>query len=211
MDFFTEIADNLCRGYSAEVEKLIRMALEANVPPLDILHNGLISGMDRISVLFKNNEIYIPEVLVAASSMHAGADVLRPYLANTNSRNNKKIIVGTVKGDLHDIGKNLVSMMLEGAGFQLIDLGVDVSPEKFVHAAREQSAHLIGISALLTTTMHMMKITVDTIHATDLKNKVKIVIGGAPITQHFADLIGADGYAEDFVTAVDVVKRLLRV
>ena len=112
---------------------------------------------------------------------------------------------------MHDIGKNLVGMMLEGAGYQVIDLGVDVLPEKFVHAAREHSAQLIGISALLTTTMHMMKITVDTIHASDLKDKVKILIGGAPITQHFADLIGADGYAEDFVIAVDVVKKLLSV
>lgn len=210
MDFFAQIADNLCRGYSAEVEQLIYQALDAKITPLDILQQGLIKGMERISVLFKKNEIYIPEVLVAVASMHTGTETLRPFLANSNSKYNQKIILGTVKGDLHDIGKNLVGMMLEGAGFQVEDLGVDVSPERFVEAVRDQTVSIIGVSALLTTTMHMMKITVETIRA-DMDRDVKIIIGGAPITQHFADLIGADGYAEDFVEAVEVVKNLLGV
>jgi len=205
-----EIADNLIRGQAPKVKELTQKAINEGFSPKEILDKGLISGMSVVGDKFKKNEFYVPEVLIAARAMHAGMDVLRPLLTKSGVKPVATVAIGTVKGDLHDIGKNLVGMMLEGAGFQVIDLGIDVSPEKFVNAGRE-GAHIIGMSALLTTTMPGMKTTIEALKATGLRNKVKVMIGGAPITQSYADEIGADGYGRDAATAVDVAKKLLRL
>lgn len=167
--------------------------------------------MKEISMLFKENEIYVPEVLVAASAMHAGLDVLRPLLTKSEKKLFKRVVIGTVKGDLHNIGKNLVIIMLEGAGFEVIDLGVDIAPEKFVEKAIEYSPHILALSALLTTTMPMMKITLEALRVAGIRKKVKVLIGGAPITARFAQLIKADGYADDAVSAVQVARDLLKL
>lgn len=196
-------------GKMEEVKTLTQRALDGGVTPAKILQEGLIKAMDRIGLLFKNNEIYIPEVLIAARAMHAGLDVLRPILAKSTTTAAAKIILGTVRGDLHDIGKNLVGMMLEGGGFEVVDLGIDVPPEKFLESARDEEAQVIGMSALLTTTMLQMKTTIDLIKATGLQKEIKTVIGGAPVTAEFAQKIGADGYAPDAASAVQVVKGLV--
>jgi 5-methyltetrahydrofolate--homocysteine methyltransferase len=196
-------------GKMDQVQELTQKALDAGEPPNKILQEGLIKAMERIGLLFKNNEIYIPEVLIAARAMHAGLDVLRPILAKSTTTSAAKVILGTVRGDLHDIGKNLVGMMLEGGGFEVIDLGIDVPPEKFLQAAREKGAQVIGMSALLTTTMLQMKTTVDLIKAAGLQKEIKTIIGGAPVTAEFAQRIGADGYAPDAASAVQVVKGLV--
>jgi len=190
---------------------LTQKALEAGDSPDKILKEGLIKAMDRIGVLFKNNEIYIPEVLIAARAMHAGLGVLKPILAKSNTSAAAKIVIGTVKGDLHDIGKNLVGMMLEGAGFEVIDIGIDAPPEKFIQAAKDHKANVIGMSALLTTTMMQMKGTVEALQAAGLKGKVKTLVGGAPVTDEFARQIGADGYAADAASAVNKVKEVLKI
>ena len=201
----------LSAGKMDEVKALTQKALDAGESPDRILKEGLIKAMDRIGVQFKNNEIYIPEVLIAARAMHAGLGVLKPILAKSSASAAAKIVIGTVKGDLHDIGKNLVGMMLEGAGFEVIDAGIDVPAEKFVQVAKEKGAQVIGMSALLTTTMMQMKATVESLPAAGLKGKVKIVVGGAPVTDEFARQIGADGYAPDAASAVSMVKKLLGV
>jgi 5-methyltetrahydrofolate--homocysteine methyltransferase len=201
----------LSAGKMDEVKALTQKALDAGDPPEKVLKEGLIKAMDRIGVQFKNNEIYIPEVLIAARAMHAGLGVLKPILAKSNTTAAAKVVLGTVKGDLHDIGKNLVGMMLEGAGFEVIDVGIDASAEKFVQAAKEKGAQVIGMSALLTTTMMQMKSTVEALQAAGLKGKVKTVVGGAPVTDEFARQIGADGYAPDAASAVGMVKKLLGV
>jgi 5-methyltetrahydrofolate--homocysteine methyltransferase len=201
----------LSGGKMDEVKALTQKALDGGDPPEKVLKEGLIKAMDRIGVLFKNNEIYIPEVLIAARAMHAGLAVLKPILAKSNASAAAKIVIGTVKGDLHDIGKNLVGMMLEGAGFEVIDAGIDVPAEKFVQVAKEKKAQAIGMSALLTTTMMQMKATVESLGAAGLKGKVKVVVGGAPVTDEFARQIGADGYAPDAASAVSMVKKLLGV
>jgi len=201
----------LSAGKMDEVKALTQKALDAGESPDRILKEGLIKAMDRIGVQFKNNEIYIPEVLIAARAMHAGLGVLKPILAKSSASAAAKIVIGTVKGDLHDIGKNLVGMMLEGAGFEVIDVGIDSPPEKFVQVAKEKGAQVIGMSALLTTTMMQMKATVEGLQAAGMKGKVKIVVGGAPVTDEFARQIGADGYAPDAASAVGMVKKLLGV
>jgi 5-methyltetrahydrofolate--homocysteine methyltransferase len=201
----------LSAGKMDEVKALTQKALEAGDPPDKILKEGLIKAMDRIGVLFKNNEIFIPEVLIAARAMHAGLGVLKPILAKSNTPQAAKIVLGTVKGDLHDIGKNLVGMMLEGAGLEVIDLGTDIPPEKFIQTAQEQKADVIGMSALLTTTMMQMKATVEALKAAGLDGKVKTMVGGAPVTEEFARQIGADGYAADAASAVNKVKEILKI
>jgi 5-methyltetrahydrofolate--homocysteine methyltransferase len=201
----------LSAGKMDEVKALTQQALDAGDAPEKILKEGLIKAMDRIGVLFKNNEIYIPEVLIAARAMHAGLGVLKPILAKSNATAAAKVVLGTVKGDLHDIGKNLVGMMLEGAGFEVIDVGIDAPAEKFVQTAKEKGAQVIGMSALLTTTMMQMKSTVEALQAAGLKGKVKTVVGGAPVTDEFARQIGADGYAPDAASAVNTIKKVLGV
>ena len=199
----------LSQGKMDEVKKLTQEALEEGELPEVILKQGLIQAMERIGVRFKNGDIYIPEVLIAARAMHAGMAVLKPILTKSNSPMAGKIAIGTVKGDLHDIGKNLVGMMLEGGGFEVIDLGVDVPPETFLKAVNEHHPQVVAMSALLTTTLKEMKNTINTLKQAGFKDRVKTIIGGAPVTQKFANEIGADAYAPDAASAVDAVKSLL--
>ena len=200
----------LSQGKMDEVKNLTQAALGAGEKPEVILKDGLIASMERIGVRFKNGEIYIPEVLIAARAMHAGMAVLKPILSKSGSSLGAKVIIGTVKGDLHDIGKNLVVMMLEGGGFEVVDMGIDVPPEKFVAAIKQHQPRVVGMSALLTTTMREMKNTIDAIVEAGLRKQVKAVIGGAPVTEKYAKEIGADGYAPDAASAVDLVKSLVR-
>ena len=203
------VSESLQRGDAEKVEELVKKALEENLLPKDILENGLIKGMDIIGAKFKKNEVYVPEVLIAARAMHAGMNILRPKLAETGVKNIGTVAIGTVKGDLHDIGKNLVKMMLEGAGFEVIDLGIDVSVDKFVEAITKYQPNVLGMSALLTTTMIQMQEVIKAISNAGLRDKVKIMIGGAPITQNYADQIGADGYSPDAASAVDKAKTFI--
>jgi 5-methyltetrahydrofolate--homocysteine methyltransferase len=175
----------------------------------EILNDGLIAGMDEVGKDFRAGDLFIPEVLMSAKAMHAGMAVLRPLLAESGALSPAKIVIGTVTGDLHDIGKNLVGMMLEGAGFEIIDLGTDVSPEKFVEAVRAEGADLVGMSALLTTTMPSMKATIEALTEAGLRDRVKVIVGGAPVTASFAEEIGADAYAPDAASAVDTARSLV--
>jgi len=213
------IADALIRGKREEVVELVKKALDEGAAPASILNDGLIVGMNEVGRRFKANEFYVPEVLIAARAMsnikerdtRPGAmEILRPHLEKAGVEPIGKIVIGTVKGDLHDIGKNLVAMMLKGTGFNVIDLDIDVTAEKFVEAAKENGAKLIGLSALLTTTMPQMKNVVDALKEAGLSD-VKVMIGGAPVTQSYADEIGAQGYAPDAASAVDLAKELLGV
>ena len=206
-----KIADNLIKGKAPEVKQLVQKAIDEGEDVEKVLNEGLVAGMSVVGEKFKKNEFYIPEVLIAARAMKAGMGILRPILAEKNIKGVGTVVLGTVRGDLHDIGKNLVAMMWEGAGFEIIDLGVDVSPEKFIETAKEKKADLVGLSALLTTTMPSMKDVVKAVGDSGLKDKIKVIIGGAPLTQSYADEIGADGYAPDAASAVDEVKELLGV
>jgi 5-methyltetrahydrofolate--homocysteine methyltransferase len=199
----------LSQGKMDEMKKLTQEALDAGEPAETILKDGLIQSMDRIGVKFKNGEIYIPEVLIAARAMHAVMAILKPILSKSTSTLAAKIIIGTVKGDLHDIGKNLVIMMLEGGGFEVVDLGVDIPVTKFIEAIKQHQPQVVGMSALLTTTMSEMKNTIQAIEGAGLRKQVKAIIGGAPVTERFAKEIGADGYAGDAASAVDLVKSLI--
>ena len=203
----TVISENLQKGKAAEVKELVQQAIDEKVPVRQILEEGLLHGMGVIGAKFKKNEVYVPEVLIAARAMNAGMKVLEPLLVEEGIEPVGKIVLGTVKGDLHDIGKNLVGMMFRGGGFEVVDLKIDVTAEKFVEAAKEHGAKLIGLSALLTTTMPEMKNVVEKAKAAG--SDAKIIIGGAPVTQAYADEIGADGYAPDAASAVDVGKGLL--
>ncbi len=203
---FNKISELLQKGKAKDVEALVKQAVDEKTPPGDILSKGLIAGMAIVGDKFKKNQVYVPEVLIAARAMHAGLKVLEPLLAASGVKPLGVVAVGTVKNDLHDIGKNLVIMMLKGAGFQVMDLGIDVPAEKFVKAA-EDGAQVLGLSALLTTTMPQMKAVVETVKKAN--GKVKIMIGGAPVTQAYCDEIGADGYAADAASAVDIAKKLI--
>lgn len=201
------LAENLIKGQAPKVKEFTQQAVDEGVAAEKILKEGLIAGMNVVGSKFKKNEFYIPEVLIAARAMHAGMDIIKPLLAKSNVKPVGKVLLGTVKGDLHDIGKNLVKMMLEGAGFEVIDAGIDVDPQKFVDLAKEKSPQVLAMSALLTTTMPMMKDTVDALKSAGVN--VKTLIGGAPLTQAYADEIGASGYAPDAASAVDSAKELL--
>lgn len=201
------ISEALIIGNAERVKELVKAALDEGADPKEILDHGLISGMEVVGVKFKNCEIYVPEVLISARAMHAGMDILEPLLTKMGAKSKGICVIGTVQGDLHDIGKNLVAMMLKGAGWKIIDLGVDVDSETFIRSAMDEKADVIGLSALLTTTMTKMKSVVDL--AKNRKCKSKIVIGGAPLTQSYADEIGADAYAPDAATAVEVVNRFV--
>jgi len=204
------IKESLIKGDANKVKELVGTAVKENALVGDILNQGLIAGMNVVGTKFKNNEFYVPEVLIAARAMHAGMEILEPLLEKSGIKPIGKIAVGTAKGDLHDIGKNLVIMMLKGGGFQVEDLGIDVAEEKFVETAKA-GTQLIAISALLTTTMPSMKTVVEALKAAGLKDRVKVMIGGAPITQAYADEIGADGYSPDAASAVDKAKELLEI
>ena len=199
----------LSQGQMDEVKKLTQEALRSGDAAEAILKEGLIPAMERLGVQFKNGEVYIPEVLVAARAMHAGMAVLKPILSLSTTTLMKKVIIGTVKGDLHDIGKNIVTMMLEGGGFEVIDLGINVPTEKFMEAIKTHQPRVVGMSALLTTTMNEMKTTIEAIEKAGLKERVKTIVGGAPLTEKFAREIRADGYAPDAASAVDMVRSLI--
>lgn len=198
-----EISKFLQQGRAPKVKELISAALQEGIPAKEILESSLLDGMNIIGEKFKNNQIFVPEVLIAARAMNAGLEILKPYLIEAGVEEKGVAVIGTVKGDLHDIGKNLVKMMMEGKGLKVIDLGVDVSAETYIQAAMEHHAQLICCSALLTTTMNEMKHVVELVKESELNGKVKIMIGGAPVTQSFCDSIGADCYTPDAASAAD--------
>jgi corrinoid protein of di/trimethylamine methyltransferase len=206
---YQELADAIIRGDNVKSKEITQELVSKGVPATEILNEGLIAGMDVVGKRFKANEMYIPEVLIAARAMHAAMDVLKPLLTESGAPLKGTVLIGTVQGDLHDIGKNLVAMMLEGAGFTVVDIGVDVPAEKFVEATKENKADIVGLSALLTTTMPAMKEVIEVIRKDSEIKDVKVMVGGAPVTQEYADSIGADGYGPDASTAVDIAEELL--
>lgn len=206
---FKAIAESIISGQAPAVKAGVQQALDDGVSVQEILHQGLIAGMNVVGVKFKNNEFYIPEVLIAARAMKAGLEIIRPKLLAEKVQPLGKVSIGTVKGDLHDIGKNLVGMMLEGAGFDVVDLGVDVSPEAFVNSVREQGVQIVCMSALLTTTMPAIQTTIDALKTAGLTQQVRVMIGGAPITQDYADKVGAHGYAADAASAAETARELI--
>ncbi|MFC2164509.1 B12-binding domain-containing protein [Acidobacteriota bacterium] len=209
MKILKEISDNVERGDSAAVKELTNRAIFERVEVEEILNKGLIKGMDAVGVKFKKNEIFIPEVLISTRAMKAGMDILNPFLEDSPRKKKGKIVIGTVKGDLHDIGKRIVDMILESQGYEIIDLGIDVSKAKFVRAVKKEQPDVLGMSALLTTTMIYMREVTEAIENAGLRQKIKIAVGGGPVTQAFADEIGADGYAHDAYTAAELVNKLL--
>ena len=209
MDILNELAENIISGNAPKSEELTNDALARGIAPSEVLNKGLVAGMEVVGKKFKNNEFYVPEVLIAARAMKAGMKILHPKLVETGVEPVGRLVIGTVRGDLHDIGKNLVAMMMEGAGFEVIDLGVDVSPEEFTSVVKENNAEVIGMSALLTTTMVNMKAVIEAFETDGSRDQVKVIVGGAPLTQNFADEIGADGYAPDAASAVDLIKSMI--
>lgn len=201
------IFQNVTEGKEEEVKSGVQAALASGVPAEEILKKALIAAMDDVGQRFENGDFFVPEMLIAARAMQAGLDLLKPHLAETGVKAAGTVAIGTVKGDLHDIGKNLVGMMLEGAGFEVIDLGTDVDPAKFAEAVRN-GANVVGMSALLTTTMSSMAQVIEAIEDISMRDKVKIVVGGAPVTAEFAEKIGADGFAADASSAVKKVREL---
>jgi len=209
MAYLKQIAENLIKGNAAKVKELTQKAVDEGENVEKILNEGLLAGMSTVGDKFKKNEFYVPEVLIAARAMKAGMEILKPLLTEKKIKGAGTVILGTVKGDLHDIGKNLVGMMLEGAGFEVIDLGIDVPPEKFIEEIKKTNAQIVGMSALLTTTMPAMKDVIAALTKEGVRKNVKVMIGGAPVTQEYADEIGADGYAPDAASAVDKAKELI--
>ena len=206
-----EIYDSILNGEQEKTKAKVREALDAKIEAGRILNEGMVTAMAEVGKMFEEGEYFVPEMLIAARAMQGGLGVLKPYLVDSNIKPVGKVVMGTVKGDLHDIGKNLVSMMLEGAAFEIIDLGADVPPEKFIEAIQNSGADLVAMSALLTTTMPNMKVTIDALKAANLRDKVKIMVGGAPLTDNYAKEIGADGYASDANRAVNLAKTLMGV
>ena len=204
MELFEQISAMLQKGKARDVKALVQQAIDAGLPAKDILEQGLIPGMSVIGEKFKNNEVFVPEVLVAARALNMGASLLKPLLAAEGVKASGRVCIGTVQGDLHDIGKNLVKMMMEGKGLEVIDLGSDVAPETFVQTAKEQNCQVICCSALLTTTMNVMADVVKAAEEAGIRDRVKIMIGGAPVTDDFCKQIGADAYSADAATAADV-------
>ena len=203
------IANCVINGKAQETKDLVQAALDEGAPVDEVLNQGLVAGMDVVGAKFKANEFYVPEVLIAARAMKWGMEILEPKLTEAGIEPVASVAIGTVKGDLHDIGKNLVAMMLQGGGFKVVDLGIDVSPEKFIAAVTEQGCEVIGLSALLTTTMPQMQNVINAFKEAGVA--AKIIIGGAPVTQNYADEIGADGYAPDAASAIDIAKALIGV
>ena len=204
-----EIYESTIAGNAPKVNELVEQALAEGEKPGDIITNQLIPAMAEVGDRFARNEFYVPEMLIAARAMQGGLAILKPLLVEDEVVSAGRVVIGTVKGDLHDIGKNLVSMMLEGAGFEVTDLGVDVAPQTFAEAIKESQAQIVALSALLTTTMTMMKDTIATLSEAGVRDQVKVIIGGAPVTKSYADEIGADGYADDAGGAVKAAKALL--
>ncbi len=209
MSILTEISTNLQQGKAKIVKQLVQQAVDEGLPVQQILNEGLLDGMSAVGEKFKNNEVFVPEVLVAARAMNMGTQILKPLLAQEGVQSVGKVCIGTVKGDLHDIGKNLVKMMMEGKGLEVVDLGTDVAPEAFIQAAVDQGCQIICCSALLTTTMGVMADVVQQADAAGIRDKVKIMVGGAPVTQAFCDQIGADRYTSDAASAADAAVQML--
>ncbi|NBC29037.1 MAG: cobalamin-binding protein [Spirochaetes bacterium] len=206
---FQAISESVQKGKANDVKTLVQEQIDAKVPAQKILQEGLMAGMGIVGERFKNNEIYVPEVLIAARAMKAGIELLRPLLIEEKSESKGTIVIGTVKGDLHDIGKNLVRMMMEGKGFEVVDLGTDVSPDQFVQAAKDNNAQIIACSALLTTTMNEMKSVVAAADEAGIRDRVKIMVGGAPVTQEFCESIGADAYSANAASAAEDALELV--
>ena len=209
MSKLEEVSAAVENGKAKIVAGLVQEALDEGIDPAEILNTGMIGAMAVVGEKFKNNEIFVPEMLIAARAMKKGVEVLKPHLMSSGVESAGKVIIGTVIGDLHDIGKNLVTMMIEGAGFEVIDLGVDVPPEKFIETMKANpDCKIVALSALLTTTMPSITNTIEAIKEAGLRDTVKIMVGGAPVTQAFADEIGADGYSEDAASAAELAKKL---
>ncbi|MCD4669203.1 MAG: corrinoid protein [Actinomycetia bacterium] len=206
---YQELADAIIKGDNIASKEMAEKLTADGVKATEILNEGLVPGMDVVGTKFKANEMYIPEVLIAARAMHAAMDIIKPLLAESGAEMKGTVVVGTVQGDLHDIGKNLVCMMLEGGGFSVVDAGVDIPADQFVAKAKESGASVIGLSALLTTTMPGMKEVIDAVKADPDTADVKVIVGGAPLTQEYADSIGAAGYAADASSAVDLANELM--
>jgi 5-methyltetrahydrofolate--homocysteine methyltransferase len=209
MSITLQISESLQRGRLKDVKELINKALEEGIGADVILNEGLLAGMDIIGGKFKRNEVYVPEVLIAARAMNAGAEILKPKLVDMGVKSVGKVVLCTVKGDLHDIGKNLVKMMLEGKGLEVIDLGIDISAEKVVEAVQQHSPQIVALSALLTTTMGEQKVVIDALKAAGVRDQIKIMVGGAPVTQAYADEIGADAFTPDAATCAEVAKEFV--
>ncbi len=207
---FEQIIVTIQEGKTRLIEDSVRKALDAGFDPIDILNKGMIPAMIKVGQRFEDGEFFLPEMLVSARTMQAGLRILKPYLQDTGYKSSGKVLIGTVQGDLHEIGKNLVGMMLEGSGFEVIDLGADVSPEKFVEAVILENPNILALSALLTTTMSKMDETIKALKSSGLREKVKVIVGGAPVTEHYAHQIDADGYSPDASKAVGLVNALLR-
>ncbi len=210
MSILLEISENLQKGKAKVVKTLVQQAIEEQIPAKEILEKGLLSGMDIVGEKFKNNQVYVPEVLVAARAMNMGVSVLKPLLAQGDQVSKGKVCIGTVRGDLHDIGKNLVKMMMEGKGLEVIDLGTDVAPETYVNTAIQENCQIICCSALLTTTMPVMGDVVSAAEKAGIRDKVKIMVGGAPVTDAFCEQIGADMYTSDAASAADAAVELCK-
>lgn len=203
------LAECILQGQIVEVREQVQSLLEAGVSPADIINEGLIGGMNLVGPLFKSGEMFVPEVLMSAKAMSVGMELVKPLLAEEDIQNHGTVVLGTVKGDLHDIGKNLVGMMMENTGLKVIDLGVDVSPEKFVAAVQEHRPDIVAMSALLTTTMPNIQATINALATANLRDQVKVIVGGAPVTADFAKSVGADGYAPDAASASELCKVLV--
>jgi 5-methyltetrahydrofolate--homocysteine methyltransferase len=209
MELFDNLAQKVETGDMAEVKSLVDKAIAGGTSPSEVLNGGLVAGMNAIGIKFRAGDVFLPEVLLAARAMKAGLAIVKPLLAQAKVKSKGKIVLGTVKGDMHDIGKNIVCYMLEGAGYDVIDLGLDVPAQKYLDAARREGAQVIGVSSLLTTTMINIREVIDAVAASDLKGKVRVVIGGSPITQTFADEIKADGYAPNAPEAVELITKII--
>jgi 5-methyltetrahydrofolate--homocysteine methyltransferase len=211
MPNFENVSQSIVNGQEAQVREQVKSLLDAGVVPLDIIYDGLIAGMNVVGNRFKAGEMFVPEVLMAARSMAAGIELVKPLIADKDMPNKGTIILGTVKGDLHDIGKNLVGMMLESSGFSVVNMGIDIAPDKFTEAVKEHHPQILAMSTLLTTTMLSMRDTIELLKEEGLRDKVQVIVGGAPISQDFADEIGADGFAPDAASAVELCNKLVGV
>jgi corrinoid protein of di/trimethylamine methyltransferase len=210
MPELTKLYDAVLNGDAKTALAVTKEAIDAGVDPLELVTKHMVPAMDEVGRRFECEEYFVPELLLAARAMKGALGLIRPLLAAQGAQPVGRVVIGTVKGDLHDIGKNLVASMLEGAGFEVIDLGADVTPEKFVNAAKEKSAHIVALSALLTVTMPMMKNTIAALNEAGIRGQVKVMVGGAPVTEHWAKEIGADGYSENAGSAVTLARSLMK-
>jgi 5-methyltetrahydrofolate--homocysteine methyltransferase len=208
-EIYEKLSTAVLEGDADKAHKLVEQGLKQGLSPKEILDNGLIVGMDEVGARFKRGDMFVPEVLMSADSMAAGMEILRPLLIESGVEMLGKVVMGTVKGDLHDIGKNLVSMLCEGAGFEIVDIGFNAEPEKFIEAIKQHQPQVVGMSAMLTTTMRAMGQTIKAIEEAGLRDKVKVMVGGAPVDKDFADAIGADGYGSNAPSGADLAKQLV--